>query len=165
MNLKKTSFCFLLFFLLTGCSDKKLEVKEPIDYEDKAKYGFGSFVKGKDSPIAEYSRTNSDKNGKDVIEVKKMAQGNSPKEKIWDATVSVLEEFSISFMDKKNGKIETEKAKIKQFDSTEECLYKVVVDVSNGDDIRVEVISSEDSSARLKKHAEYIKSSILSNLK
>ncbi len=159
----RISTCLLpLAILMSGCADQSFEAKEPVDYKDSAKYGFGSLVKGENSAFNKYF--NNKNASDDGIAVDKVS-ASSPKDKLWNSTIAVLKEFPIEFMDKKSGRLETEKVKVKLFDSTETCSYKINVRISEADTISVVVTSVEDSSIRLKKHAETIKSRILAEYK
>lgn len=161
MNFKWYSLWFIPI-LMTGCSDKNLEAGEPIDYKDELRNSYGSLIKDKDSVLRTYFSKSSDKGKAGLIQ---RASGSTSKDKMWNAVFDALSEFPIEFMDKKSGKIETEKVKIQDFDNTGSCMYKISVTIHNEKDIDVVVTSPEDSDVRLKKHAETIKSKILETYK
>lgn len=159
----RTSACLLsLAILMSGCADQSFKAEEPVDYKDSAKYGFGSLVKGENSAFNKYfNKKNASDDG---IAVEKVSASN-PKDKLWNSAIVVLKDFPIEFMDKKSGRLETEKVKVKLFDSTETCSYKISVRIVEANNINVVVTSVEDSSIRLKKHAETIKSRIFEEYK
>ncbi len=74
--------------------------------------------------------------------------------------IVALKDFPISFMDKKNGILETEKVKVSQFDNTGSCSYIIRVKLLSQKDFTVNISSPEDSSIRLKKHEEIIREKI-----
>ena len=152
-----------LMTFLSGCANQNFKAEEPIDYKDNSKYGFGSLVKDKDSALRKYFSKNSDENieKKEDIAIEKV-KSNSKKDDLWTATIVALRDFPIEFMDKKSGKIETEKVKVGQFDNTSSCTYKIIVSVLNDKNLSINIISAEDSKLRLKKHCEILKSKILS---
>ncbi len=155
----KTSICLLsLATFISGCTNQEFKAEVPEDYKDNARYGFGSLIKGENASLKKYfGRINASNND---LAVEKLSTANQ-KDKLWNSAVTVLKDFQIEFMDKKTGRITTGEAKVKAFDSTETCLYKVDVTLRSTTDINVVVISNEDSWVRLKKHAGTIKSKIL----
>lgn len=149
-------------FLLSGCANQQFKAEEPVDYKDNARYGFGSLIKGENSVLNKYfNKSNTSSN---ELAVKKVS-ANSPKDKLWNAAIVALKDFPIEFMDKKSGRIETGAAKVRLFDNTETCSYTVSVMLRGSSDVDVVVRSAEDSAARLKKHAERVKSKILAEYK
>lgn len=162
MNFIKTTGLLSLMVFLSGCANQNFKAEEPIDYKDNAKYGFGSLIKDKDSVFKKYFSKSSDE--KEKISIEKV-KSDSKSDDLWTAAIVALKDFPIEFMDKKSGKIETEKVKIKEFDNTGSCTYKITVTVLNDKDINVIVDSTEDSKLRLKKHSEILKSKILSEYK
>lgn len=162
MNLKNIVALLSGIVFLSGCANQNFKADEPVDYKDQNRYGFGSLIKNKDSVLRKYFGSNNSEDP-DKIVVEKPASCSSAKDSLWDRVILSLRNFPIEFMDKKSGRIETEKVKIKQFDNTESCLYKIIITVLNDKDIDVIISSSEDSDFRLKKHAETLKKQILEN--
>ena len=156
--LKRLLCWFLAGALVSGCSNQNFKADEPVDYRDNARYGFGSLIKGERAPLKKYL-DKKDISGNEIV-VEKVA-ANNPKDKLWNSTIIALKDFPIDFMDKKVGKLETGMVKVKLFDSTETCTYKIVVQLRGEASVDVVVTSHEDSAVRLKKHAETIKSKIL----
>lgn len=161
MNFIKSVWFCLAAFLLAGCANQTFKADEPVDYKDQVKFGYGSLVKDKDSALRKYFGKASEES---EVAVEKVST-NSNKDNLWDATLATLKDFPIEFMDKKSGKIETDRVKVNMFDNTGTCTYKIFVTVKNDSDIDVVVTSNEDSNIRLKKHAETIKSKILKGFK
>ena len=148
--------------LLSGCANQEFKADEPVDYKDNARYGFGSLVKGENSAFKKYF--DNKKSTDNELSVEKIST-NNPKDKLWNSAIVTLRDFPIESMDKKCGTIETERVKVKLFDNTETCTYKIRVTLRSASDVSVVVTSSEDSSVRLQKHAETIKSKILEEYK
>ncbi len=149
-------------FLLSGCANQQFKAEEPVDYKDNARYGFGSLIKDENSVLNKYfNKSNTSSN---ELAVEKVS-ANSPKDKLWNAAIVALKDFPIEFMDKKSGRVETGAAKVRLFDNTETCSYTVSVMLRGSSDVDVVVRSAEDSAARLKKHAERVKSKILAEYK
>lgn len=161
MNLMKSVYFASIALFVSGCANQNFKADEPIDYKEQAKIGYGSLIKDKDSVLRKYFGKDS---AKDEITVEKVST-NSKIENLWNSALIALKDFPIEFMDKKSGKIETEKVKVKAFDNTETCTYKIFVTIKNESEVNVVVTSSEDSSVRLQKHAETIKSKILEKYK
>ena len=155
--------CVLLIgALVSGCSNTNFKAEEPVDYKDNARYGFGSLIKGEGAPLKKYIEKKDTSSNEIVAE--KVAT-NNPKDKLWNSTIIALKDFPIDFMDKTAGKIETGLVKVKLFDSTETCAYRIVIQLKGEGNVDVTVTSQEDSAIRLKKHAETIKSKILEEYK
>ena len=163
--LRKLLCLYSAVVLLSGCANQEFKADEPVDYKDNARYGFGSLIKSKDAPLRKYfdSKDKKDTSGNEFAVEKVSA--NNPKDKLWNSTIIALKDFPIDFMDKKAGKLETGMVKVKLFDSTETCAYKIVVQLKGEGNVDVVVTSHEDSAIRLKKHAETIKSKILEEYK
>ncbi|MBQ2177033.1 MAG: hypothetical protein II453_18940 [Alphaproteobacteria bacterium] len=160
----KTSICILsLITFVSGCANQEFKADVPEDYKDHARYGFGSLIKGENSSLKKYfGKSNTSDND---LAVEKVYTSNNPQDKLWNSAIIALKDFQIEFMDKRHGRITTSKAKVKAFDSTETCLYKIDVTLRSANDINVVVTSAEDSAVRLKKHADVIKSRILEEYK
>ncbi|MDR2666548.1 MAG: hypothetical protein LBB34_00295 [Holosporales bacterium] len=154
----------ILSVILTCSLQAEFEARAPVDYKEEAKNSFGSLIKGNGKKII-FGESSSgaidEKSFGEDIKAKKATQHLSEKDKIWSATLVVLKDFPISFMDKKTGKVETEKVQVEQFDGTGTCFYKIIVIVSSNGTVTVTVLSDEDSRARLESHGEAIKSKIL----
>ena len=160
MRLKNFVLVSFLAIISSGCTNKELRADTPEDYKDNVRYGFGSIIKNKDSVLTKYfGDDNSSENKLSVENV----SATSPKDKLWSSTIKTLENFPIDFMEKKSGRIETGKVKVKLFDNTETCSYKILVTMRGSNDVDVIVHSLEDSVPRLKKHAETIRAKILEN--
>lgn len=160
--MRKLFYIFPAVLLLPGCANQRFKAEEPVDYEDRARYGFGSLIKGENSVLNKYlNKSNISTN---ELAVEKVSASN-PKDKLWNAAIVALKDFPIEFMDKKSGRIETGAAKVKLFDNTETCSYTVNVMLRDTSSINVVVRSAEDSVVRLKKHAETIKTKILEEYK
>ena len=159
----RTSICMLsLTIFMSGCANQEFKAEAPEDYKDNARYGFGSLIKGENASLKKYfGKGNTQTN---ELAVEKVSSSN-PKDKLWNSAIIALKDFQIESMDKRTGRITTEKARVKAFDSTETCLYKIDVTLRSTNDIDVVVTSSEDSMVRLKKHADVIKSRILEEYK
>jgi hypothetical protein len=153
----------ILFIACISYAKADFKADAPVYYKDKAKYSFGSLIKGKNSVLKKYldKKSNDSNEEKDGIKVEKIEKKISKKEKLWNAAIEVLKDFPIEFMDKKHWKIETEKVKVNQFDNTGECSYKITVAILNDKDITITVTSDEDSKLRLKKHEETIRNKVL----
>ena len=159
----KRLLCGLLIgILVSGCSNENFKAEEPVDYKDDARYGFGSLIRGERAPLKKYLDKKDTFSNEIVVE---KVSANTPKDKLWSSAIVALKDFPIEFMDKKTGKIETDMVKVKLFDSTETCAYKIVVQLKGEGNVDVTVASQEDSAVRLKKHAETIKSKILEEYK
>ena len=162
--MKLTNFMILssLVIITSGCANKELKADEPVDYKDEVRYGFGSLIKDKDSVLTKYfGKDNSSENKLCVENV----SPNSASDKLWNSITKTLEDFPIDFMDKKSGRIETGNVKVKLFDNTGTCSYKILVTMHGPNDVNVIVKSSEDSTTRLQKHSETIRTKILENLR
>ncbi|MDR0942405.1 MAG: hypothetical protein LBM19_02185 [Holosporales bacterium] len=163
--LKALALLPVVFITYATADDFKAEA--PKDYKDKAKYGFGSLIKGKNAALRKYFDKKSDASSEEKNEIKaeKTTKEVSKKEKLWHASLETLRDFPLELMDKKRWKIETEKVKVNQFDNTGECSYKIVITITSDTDVDVKATSNEDSKIRLKKHEETIKNKILAKAK
>ena len=159
----RTSMCALsLVIFMSGCANQEFKAEAPEYYRDNARYSFGSLIKGENASLKKYFGKSDEVNNELAVE---KVSAKNPKDKLWNSAVIALKDFQIEFMDKKTGRITTGNAKVKAFDSTETCLYKIDVTLRSQNDVNVVVTSNEDSSIRLKKHADVIKARILEELK
>lgn len=158
MKFGRSVFFACIALLTTGCTNQKFKTEEPVDYKDNAKFGFGSLIKGEDATLRKYFLKNSTKENELTVE---KVRADSSRDHIWNSALAILQDFPLEFMDKQSGKIETEKVRVKMFDTTETCTYKIRIKIINEKDVDVVVSSDEDSKPRLKKHAETIRSKIL----
>lgn len=124
------------------------KAEAPVDPEDQRKYGFGSILQNK----------------KDFLKIKKTQEGSTKKDISWNAAVTVLNIFPIAYLNKESGTIKTEEVYVHEFDNTDSCKYRIVVNVSEDGDISVLVNSSDDSQTRLRKHEILIKNRILKDI-
>ncbi len=137
---------------LAGCSENSVNNSVPEDYKDNNRYGFGSLIKGKNAVLKKYFSEKESGN----FNIEKSTEVNSEKDKVWTSAISVLKEFPFELMDKNNGVLETEYVKIKQFDSTNTCSYKIKIKIDNTGKYTVNILSRNDSGARLKSHEQTI---------
>ncbi len=164
MKFSKNLIQITLLAFLSGCSSQNFKAEESVDYKDNSKYGFGSLIKDKDSVLRKYFTSNENPESKtNDISVENVTSNSE--NKLWNAVIVGLKDFPISFMDKKNGILETEKVKVSQFDNTGSCSYIIRVKLLNQNDFTVNISSLEDSSIRLKKHEEIIKEKIRKELR
>ncbi len=159
MRFSKNLIQITLLACLAGCSNQTFKAEESVDYKDNSKYGFGSLIKDKDSVLRKYFTSNESSEAKTNGISVENATSNS-ENKLWNAVIVALKDFPISFMDKKNGILETEKVKVSQFDNTGSCSYIIRVKLLSQKDFTVNISSPEDSSIRLKKHEEIIREKI-----
>lgn len=162
MDFKTFVFLLSLATFVSGCANQEFKAEAPEDYKDNAKYGFGSLIKGENSSLKKYFGKGSTADNE--LAVEKLAEQN-PKDRLWNSVVVTLRDFPIEFMDKRAGRISTGQAKVKLFDNTETCTYKIDITLRNASNLNVVVTSNEDSPIRLKKHAETIKAKILQEYK
>ena len=146
MDFKRSLSLALVSLLVAGCADRNLKADAPEDYKDQVKFGYGSLIKDKDSVLRKYF----DKSSKESEISAEKVSASSRKDGMWNSVIVALKDFPIEFMDKKSGRIETESVKVKFFDSTESCTYKISVTVLSETNVDVVVTSAEDSSIRLK---------------
>lgn len=165
MKFSKNLIQITLLAFLSGCSSQNFKAEESVDYKDNSKYGFGSLIKDKDSVLRKYFTSNENQNVKTNDISVESAISNNSENKLWNAVIVGLKDFPISFMDKKNGILETEKVKVPQFDNTGSCSYVIRVKLLNQKDFTVNISSPEDSSIRLRKHEEIIKEKIRKELR
>ena len=105
-----------------------------------------------------------DKNSDSGLHIIKNQSNSTSREKMWVAAINALKDLNFEKLDKENGLIVTESAKIKEFDETLLCNYQIKVIVRNSS-FDVTVTSVEDSAIRNTKHAENIKNKISSLIK
>lgn len=153
----------MLFFVsiafLTGCSENAVN-DIPEDHKTRSRHEFGSLIRGNNAPLKHIMDKNSD-SGLHII---KNQSNSTSREKMWVAAINALKDLNFEKLDKENGLIVTESAKIKEFDETLLCNYQIKVIVRNSS-FDVTVTSVEDSAIRNTKHAENIKNKISSLIK
>lgn len=167
MNFKYITL-LLPILALSACNNGNFKADAPVDPDDKQKYDFGSVIKDKDAVLSKVFNKNSsehkEKKLDNELKVEKKIDVSkaSKKDKLWIAATDLLKDFPLESADKKLGKIETGEAKVDYFDNTGSCLYKVSIKISEHGDVSVKVLSKDDSTVRLKKHEEFLKTKILS---
>lgn len=134
----------------------------PIDSEEENKYGFGSIWPNKEKFFSNLSAKKSQKDAKiPAKKVENPQKKNLKKEHSWEAALTVLQSFPISYMNKESGIIKTDEAYVREFDKTDSCRYKVIVNISEEGETSVIVNSPDDSKTRLQKHEDLIKTRIV----
>ncbi len=146
-------------FLSFGCpyakkpldSDKNVvsfKAEAPVDSEEERRYGFGSILENL-------------QNEKNLLQVKKIQEKSTKKEIAWSSTMTIVSIFPIAYLNKESGIIKTEEVYIHEFDNTDSCKYRIVVNISEDGEVSVLVSSTDDSQIRLRKHETLIKNRIL----
>lgn len=150
----------------TADNNNIFKADAPEDYRDVNKRNYGSIWPNKKeffnnlSSDAKNSKQNTEKKAFKVEDPKQAE--STKKDKAWKAALKTLESFTLSYANEEPGVIKTNDAYVSEFDSTNSCKYKIIVNISDSGDVTVCVKSAEDSPTRIKKHEELMKTKIIS---
>ncbi len=155
-------------FLALNANSETFKAEAPQDPDEQKKYGFGSIWPGKENFFRNISKKNQEKcqpseqqnNNTLKPHQPTSKKKRSPKDLMWEAASQVLKPFSVSYANKDSGIIKTEEAGIPEFDTTNSCVYKITVNVTDTGKLSVHISSAEDSKTRIQKHEALLQKKI-----